>query len=264
MVDILKVGVVGCLGRMGRAIIAAITLFDGTEFVAGSEAPTHPNVGERMPGTQVIVSDSAKSVFEVADVVIDFTPPGNTAVHAALAAETKTALVVGTTGFDSSDSAALDQAAIATVIIQAGNFSLGVNVLMAITKQVAEKLGHEWDIEIVEMHHRDKVDAPSGTALMLAEAAAAGREETLDALRVDAREGYTGSREKGSIGFASLRGGAVIGEHDVIFASNSERISLSHKAENRTLFADGAVRAAAWTRGQKPGRYTMKDVLGID
>jgi len=264
MSDILKVGVVGCLGRMGQAIIESIAVFDGAEFVAGSEVPTHPNVGKRMSGSEVVVSSCAKSVFDLADVVIDFTPPGNTSAHAALAAETKTALVVGTTGFTASDSDALDQAAADTVIIQSGNFSLGVNLLMAITSQVAEKLGSEWDIEVVEMHHRDKVDAPSGTALMLAEAAASGRGTSLGDLRADVREGFTGERKKGSIGFASLRGGSVIGEHDVIFASNSERITLSHKAENRTLFADGAARAAVWTHGQKPGRYSMNDVLGIN
>jgi len=264
MADALKVGVVGCLGRMGQAIVSALALADGVEFVAGSEVSTHTGVGVCMPGTKGIVAASAKPVFDAADVVIDFTPPGNTSAHAILAAETKTALVVGTTGFSSDDSDALDQAAADTVIIQAGNYSLGVNILMAITKQVAEKLGIDWDIEVFEMHHRDKTDAPSGTALMLAEAAAAGRGQLLSDLRAEGPEGRNGERKKGSIGFASLRGGSVIGEHDVVFASNSERITLSHKAENRTLFADGAVRAAAWTQGQKPGRYTMKDVLALE
>jgi len=264
MADILKVGVVGCLGRMGQAIVAATGNFDGVEFVAGSEVSVHPGAGKRMPGTQVIVSDSAKAVFDAADVVIDFTPPGNTSVHAALALETGTALVVGTTGFSESDNAVLDQAATDTVIIQAGNFSVGVNLLVALAKQTAEKLGTEWDIEIVEMHHRDKIDAPSGTAEMLGEAAADGRGSTLAELRAEDRSGITGARKKGSIGFAALRGGSVIGEHDVVFASASERITLSHKAENRTLFADGAVRAALWAAGQKAGRYSMQDVLDFD
>lgn len=264
MAEDLKLGVVGCLGRMGQAIVAAIDNFDGAIFVAGSEVVTHPGAGKRMVGTQIFVSDSAKAVFEVADVVIDFTPPGNTAVHGALAAETGTPLVVGTTGFSGDDSAVLDQASIETVVVQAGNFSLGVNMMMAMAKQAAAKLGNEWDIEILEMHHRDKVDAPSGTAEMLGEAAAAARGDTLSNLRAGLREGNTGARKKGSIGFASLRGGSVIGEHEMIFASGSERITLSHKAENRTLFADGAVRAAIWAASQKPGRYSMQDVLGFD
>jgi len=264
MTDELKLGVVGCLGRMGQAIVAAINAAEGAAFIAGSEVATHPKVGARMPGTKVIVSDSAKSVFEAADVVIDFTPPGNSSVHAALAAETGASLVVGTTGFSEDDDAALNFAAEDTVIIQAGNYSLGVNLLMALVKQTAAKLGTDWDIEVVEMHHRHKVDAPSGTAVMLGEAAAGGRGKPLADLRANVRDGITGERETGSIGFSALRGGSVIGEHDVIFASGSERITLSHKAENRTLFADGAVRAALWAAGQKPGRYSMKDVLGIE
>lgn len=263
MADRLKVGVVGCLGRMGQAIVAATDAVDEADFVSGSEVATHPKVGARMPGTQVIVGDSAKAVFKEADVVVDFTPPGNTAIHAALAAETKTPLVVGTTGYTEDDNAALDHAAEDTVVIQAGNYSLGVNLLMSLVKDAAAKLGTDFDIEVVEMHHRHKVDAPSGTALMLGEAAAEGRGGTLDDFRAGVRDGITGEREKGSIGFAALRGGAVIGEHDVIFASGSERLTLSHKAENRALFADGAVRAAIWAVSQKPGRYSMKDVLGL-
>jgi len=264
MAETLKLGVVGCLGRMGQAIVAAVAEFDGADFIAGSEVSTHPGAGQRMPGTQVIVSDCAKTVFDSADVVIDFTPPGNTAAHAALAAEKKTALVVGTTGFSDDDNRVLDQAAADTVIIQAGNFSVGVNLMMALVEEAASKLGREWDIEIIDKHHRDKIDAPSGTAIMLGEAAAQGRGTTLDELRANERTTQMAARKKGSIGIASLRGGSVIGEHDVVFASNSERITLSHKAENRTLFADGAVRAAIWAANQKAGRYTMQDVLEFD
>ncbi|MFC3053657.1 4-hydroxy-tetrahydrodipicolinate reductase [Kordiimonas pumila] len=259
----LKVGVVGCLGRMGQAIIEVVSKTDGLVLVAGSEAVTHPKVGTCIPGTEVIITPDSNSVFEAADVVIDFTPPGNTAAHAVLAAEHKTALVVGTTGFSDTDNQSLDIAAEEVVIVQAGNYSLGVNLLKALTKQVAATLGTDWDIEIVEMHHRHKVDAPSGTAVMLGESAAEGRGTTLGTLRTPAREGITGERLEGSIGFSALRGGSVIGEHDVIFASGSERITLSHKAENRTLFADGAVRAALWTASQKKGRYSMMDVLGL-
>jgi 4-hydroxy-tetrahydrodipicolinate reductase len=263
MADQLKIGVVGCLGRMGQAIVASVAEATGAVFAAGSEVAVHPGVGKRMSGTDVIVGDDAREVFSAADVVIDFTPPGNTAAHAVLAAETGTALIVGTTGFTEDDNAAMDHAAEDTALVQAGNYSLGVNLLTALVKQAASKLGAEWDIEVLEMHHKHKVDAPSGTALMLGEAAAEGRDEKLDDIRADVRDGITGEREKGSIGFAALRGGSVIGEHDVIFASGSERLTLSHKAENRTLFADGAVRAAIWVAGQKPGRYTMTDVLGL-
>ncbi len=263
MADVLKLGVVGCLGRMGQAIVASIKAVSGAEFVAGSEVSTHPNVGMRMPGTDVIVFGEARQVFEASDVVIDFTPPGNTSAHAVMAAQSGTALVIGTTGFSADDNKAIDLAAQDTVIIQAGNYSLGVNLMMALVKEAAAKLGSDWDIEVLEMHHRDKVDAPSGTAIMLGEAAAEGRASTLEALRADMRDGITGAREKGTIGFAALRGGSVIGEHDVVFASSSERITLSHKAENRTLFADGAVRAAVWAATRQPGRYDMKDVLDI-
>lgn len=264
MTEVLKIGVVGCLGRMGQAIVEAISEVDGAVFVMGSEVAVHPGVGKRMPGTDVIVSDDAKAVFAVADVVIDFTPPGNTSAHAMLAAESETALVVGTTGFTPDDDAAMTHAGSHTVLVQAGNYSLGVNLLTSLVKSAASKLGPEWDIEVLEMHHRHKVDAPSGTALMLGEAAADGRGETLAHVRADVRDGITGEREKGSIGFAALRGGSVIGEHEVIFASGTERLVLSHKAENRSLFADGAVRAAVWAAGQKPGRYSMKDVLDLE
>ncbi|MBL4639438.1 MAG: 4-hydroxy-tetrahydrodipicolinate reductase [Kordiimonadaceae bacterium] len=264
MAEDIKVGIIGCLGRMGRANTEAIANASGAIVVAGSEMAGHPSLGETIPDTDVTITGNARSVFETADVVIDFTPPGNTAVHAVFAAETGTALVVGTTGLTALDEQALDAAAKSTVIIQAGNYSLGVNLLKALTKQLAAKLGTDWDIEIVEMHHKHKVDAPSGTAVMLGESAAEGRGATLDELRADVRDGITGERKEGSIGFSALRGGSVIGEHDVIFASPSERITLSHKAENRTLFADGAVRAAIWAANKEPGRYSMMDVLEID
>lgn len=264
MTEALKIGVVGCLGRMGQAIVEAIGAVDGAVFAAGSEVAVHPGVGTRLPGTDVIVGDDAKAVFAEADVVIDFTPPGNTSTHAMLAAESETALVIGTTGFTADDDTAMTLAGDHTALVQAGNYSLGVNLLTSLVKSAASKLGTEWDIEVLEMHHRHKVDAPSGTALMLGEAAADGRGEALADARADVRDGITGEREKGSIGFAALRGGSVIGEHEVIFASGTERLVLSHKAENRSLFADGAVRAALWAANQKPGRYSMKDVLDLE
>ncbi len=259
--QIVKVGILGGLGRMGQAIAAVVLSSKQTSIAALSEMSSHPKVGEEVCG--VILTDSAEAVFASSDVVVDFTPPGNTAKHAEMAAAGGTALVVGTTGLTDEDEAALTQAGNKTVIIQAGNYSLGVNLLMGLTKQAAAKLGTDWDIEIVEMHHKHKVDAPSGTALMLGDAAAEGRGKKLADIRADVRDGMTGVREEGSIGFSALRGGSVIGEHDVIFASGSERITLSHKAENRTLFADGAVRAAIWSQSQKVGRYSMMDVLGL-
>lgn len=262
MADALKIGIIGCLGRMGRVITEAVQEAPGAVFTAGSEIATHPEVGKPV-GEGVILSGAAADVFAASDVVIDFTPPGNTAAHAALAATIGTAYIVGTTGLTDEDHAALSRAGESVAVVQAGNFSLGVNMLLALVRDAASRLGDEWDIEVVEMHHKHKVDAPSGTALMLGEAAAKGRGVALGDVRTPAREGLTGERAAGTIGFSAIRGGAVIGEHDVIFASGSERLVLSHKAENRRLFADGAVRAALWAAAQKPGRYSMTDVLGL-
>jgi 4-hydroxy-tetrahydrodipicolinate reductase len=250
------------MGRMGRAITTRIITEEGAAFVAGSEIAAHEGIGRLVPGTDVALTDSAEAVFRAADVVIDFTPPGQTAAHAALAAAAGTAYVVGTTGLTAADDRAMDAAGARVPLIQAGNYSLGVNMLMLLVREAAVRLGTDWDIEVVETHHRHKVDAPSGTALMLGEAAAEGRGKPLASLRTPAREGITGERTEGSIGFSAIRGGAVIGEHDVIFASESERLVLSHKAENRGLFADGAVRAALWLAACGPGRYSMADMLG--
>ncbi|WP_417459395.1 4-hydroxy-tetrahydrodipicolinate reductase [Kordiimonas sp.] len=264
MADQVKVGILGVMGRMGQAVLKAVEENDDASFVAGCDRPRHPDIGAPITGTSVNLSATIEDVFEAADVVIDFTPPGDTAAHAGLAARHKKALVVGTTGLSGGDESALMIAAGSTRIMQAGNYSQGVNLLMALVRDAASKLGPEWDIDILEMHHRDKVDAPSGTALMLGDAAAEGRGASLDDLRTPAREGLTGERVEGTIGFAALRGGSVIGEHDVIFASGSERITLSHKAENRSLFADGAVRAALWLHSQPNGRYNMRHVLGLN
>ena len=189
--------------------------------------------------------------------------PKATVEFARLAAQSGTAHIIGTTGFDKISEAAIAEAATRIAIVKAGNMSLGVNLLVALTRQVAAALGNDFDIEIVEMHHRMKVDAPSGTALLLGEAAAAGRHVALKDKKVSGREGYTGPRKPGQIGFAALRGGTVVGDHTVIFAGASERIELSHKAEDRGIFARGALKAAQWGRGRKPGLYSMADVLGI-
>lgn len=258
-----KVGILGCMGRMGQALTSAVKAEPSLTLVIGSERPGHPLVGKTAPTLDVPITDHTDVVFDVADLVIDFTPPGNTERHADLATKSATKLLVGTTGLTASDEAALDAAAKQTAIMQAGNYSLGVNLLVELAREAAARLGPEWDAEILEMHHKHKVDAPSGTALMLGEAVATGRGAALEALRTPAREGITGEREEGSIGFAALRGGSVIGEHSVILASGSERITLSHRAENRGLFADGAVKAATWLASHGNGRYSMRDVLGI-
>lgn len=258
-----KVGILGIMGRMGQALAHAVVAEDALSLIIGSEMAGHALIGKTTPDGLATITDQAHIVFDASDLVIDFTPPGNTARHAALAAEKQTMLLVGTTGLTEQDESALDDAAKNVAIMQAGNYSLGINLLMSLVREAASRLEGGWDIDILEMHHRHKIDAPSGTALMLGEAAAAGRGVPLQSVRTPAREGITGEREEGSIGFAALRGGSVIGEHSVIIASESERLTLSHRAENRGLFADGAVRAAVWLSKQAPGRYSMRDVLGL-
>lgn len=242
----IKLGLLGAAGRMGQAVQAAA---DG--------------LADIMVVAAVDKGDPVRPVFEAADVVIDFTPPGHTAAHVAFAAEAGTAYVVGTTGLSDADQAALDAAGKTIAIVQAGNFSLGVNMLMALVEKAAASLPASFDIEVLEMHHRAKVDAPSGTATMLGEAAASGRAVQLKDVARRARDGVIGARPEGEIGFATLRGGAVIGEHSVIFAGDSERLELSHKAENRGLFADGALVAARFAARAQPARYSMVDVLGL-
>jgi 4-hydroxy-tetrahydrodipicolinate reductase len=201
--------------------------------------------------------------FARARAVVDFTSPEATVGFAKLAAQARLVHVVGTTGLAPEHHRALDLAAPHATIIQAGNMSLGVNLLTKLTQKVAEALDIEWDIEVVEAHHRLKVDAPSGTALMLGEAAAQGRGTTLEQAKTPARDGITGTRATGSIGFSAIRGGDIVGEHDVIFATEGERIVLRHMATDRAIFARGALKAAHWGLAQKPGRYDMMDVLGL-
>lgn len=258
-----KIGILGCMGRMGQALSAAVSQAPDLALVIGSERAGHALIGKTATEFDIPITDQTTVVFDAADLVIDFTPPGNTAAHARMAAEKKTKLLVGTTGLSADDEVALDSASRQVAVMQAGNYSVGVNVLISLVHETAARLDADWDAEIVEMHHRNKIDAPSGTALMLGEAVADGRGSPLPQLRTPMREGVTGAREPGSIGFASLRGGNVVGEHSVIFAGGSETITLSHRAENRMLFADGAVRAAHWLAKQGSGRYSMQDVLGL-
>jgi 4-hydroxy-tetrahydrodipicolinate reductase len=223
------------------------------------------DVGEAMGGAPlgVVVTDDPLEAFARAQAVIDFTTPAATVQFAALAAQARAVHVIGTTGLEPEHLRAISMAAHHAVIVRAGNMSLGVNLLVRMTRLVAEALDADWDIEVVEAHHRMKVDAPSGTALMLGEAAAAGRGVALDTVRDAGRDGITGARTRGDIGFASVRGGDVVGEHDVIFAGEGERIVLRHVATDRAIFARGALRAALWGQSQKPGDYDMMDVLGL-
>ncbi|MGQ0455956.1 MAG: 4-hydroxy-tetrahydrodipicolinate reductase [Hyphomicrobium sp.] len=265
----MKIAVMGAAGRMGRELIKAICATEGCRVSGGAEMPGAALIGAdlgALAGLEplgVTVSADAAAVISAADAILDFTSPKATAAFARLAAEHGVVHVIGTTGFDAASEAAVKDAAARTAIIKAGNMSLGVNLIASITKKVAAALGEDFDIEIVEMHHRSKVDAPSGTALMLGDAAAAGRGVDLAKRSVRARDGHTGARQRGDIGFATLRGGSVVGDHTVIFAGDGERIELTHLAADRGIFARGAVRAAQWGKGRAPGLYAMSDVLGI-
>lgn len=265
----MRIGVVGCTGRMGRMLIAQIASTPDCSVAGGTARAGSEAIGRDVglvAGLEplgVMVTDDPVGLFAVADAVIDFTTPEATARHAALAAQAGTVHVVGTTGLGIAEQEAIVRAARHAAIVQAPNMSLGVNLLTALVEQVARTLGPDFDIEILEMHHRRKVDAPSGTALGLGRAAAAGRGADLDAVAARARDGHTGARRKGDIGFAVLRGGDVVGDHLVTFAGEGERIELGHRASSRAIYAVGAVRAALWARTQPPGLYSMRDVLGI-
>lgn len=264
-----RIAVVGAAGRMGRMLIKTIDETPGCVLTAALERPTSGCVGQDaglvagVGDLGVLVTCDAQTAIAEADVVVDFTTPEASLAYAAIAAEAQTAHVVGTTGFTEADLEALKVFGEQTVIVQSGNMSLGVNILAAVVRKVASILGEDFDIEIVEMHHRQKVDAPSGTALLLGEAAAGGRGIELSERAVRGRDGITGARTPGDIGFASLRGGTVVGDHSVVFAGADERIVFQHVAEQRGLFARGAVKAAVWAKGQPAGYYDMADVLGL-
>lgn len=265
----LRVAVMGASGRMGQALIRAVQEADGVRLSGGTEIESSSAVGcdlGTLAGLDPLgfaVSSDAATVISAADAILDFTTPAASVRFARLAAEQGVIHVIGTTGFSAEDEAAIAEASTRTAIIKAGNMSLGVNLLVALTAKVAAALDADFDIEIVEMHHRNKVDAPSGTALMLAQAAADGRGVSLADAAVRARDGHTGVRRVGDIGIQALRGGTVVGDHSVIFAGNGEQITLSHHAEDRSIFARGAVKAALWAREKEPGLYSMIDVLGL-
>lgn len=265
----MKIAVLGASGRMGQMLIKAVDETEAATLFAVTERSGHDwigrDLGEAMGGSArgVIVQDDPLEVFASAEAVIDFTSPNASAEHAGLAAQARCVHVIGTTGFEDAHLAKIAAAARHTTIIRAGNMSLGVNLLTALTRQVAKSLDADWDIEIVEAHHKHKVDAPSGTALMLGEAAADGRGVALKDVADRGRDGITGARAKGDIGFTAIRGGDVVGEHDVIFAAAGERIVIRHLATDRMIFARGAIKAALWGKNRKPGEYAMTDVLGL-
>ena len=265
----MRLVVVGASGRMGRALIRAVTETDGAILAGAVERPGSPELGRdagEIAGIDklgVTLTDDALATFAHADGVLDFTSPVATVHFAELAAQARIVHVIGTTGCSAADDARFAAAARHAVLVKSGNMSLGVNLLAQLVREAARALGPEYDVEIVEMHHRMKVDAPSGTALMLGQAAAEGRRIPLSEHSVRSRDGNMGPRGLGDIGFATLRGGTVVGEHSVILAGPHERIELTHRAEDRSIFARGAVKAALWGMGRRPGLYSMADVLGL-
>lgn len=264
-----RIALMGAAGRMGRELIRAVTATPGCSVSGGIEPPGAAALGAdlgELAGVGrlgVAVTSDALELIARSDAILDFTVPKATVEVAGLAANARIVHVIGTTGLTDADEAAIAAAARHAVIVKAGNMSLGVNLLAALTRKVAAALDPDFDIEILEIHHNRKVDAPSGTALMLGEAAAEGRGLSLKEHSVRSRNGHTGARRRGDIGFATLRGGDVVGEHTVMFVADGERIELTHKATDRGIFARGAVKAALWGRGRKPGLYAMSDVLGI-
>jgi 4-hydroxy-tetrahydrodipicolinate reductase len=265
----LKLGIVGCAGRMGQMLVRTAAASDRCLVVGGSEQPRSAAVGRDLglvagiDALGVSVTDDPAELFGQADAVLEFTSPAATVQHVELAAKKKKIHVIGTTGFEPPQMAVLHRAAKQTAVIMAPNMSVGLNLLLRMVEQMARTLDPDWDIEILEMHHRHKVDAPSGTALALGRAAAGGRGTDLDHVGKRARDGITGARRRGDIGFAVLRGGDVVSDHRVIFASEGERVELTHIATSREIYARGALRAALWAQGRPPGLYSMADVLGL-
>jgi 4-hydroxy-tetrahydrodipicolinate reductase len=266
----MRLAIAGAAGRMGRVLTRIVNETPGAEVAGGIETRGSAHVGADMGvlagigALGVTISDDALSLCTQIDGIIDFTVPAATLALAELSAQARIVHVIGTTGIDAEGDAKIKAAARHARIIKSGNMSLGVNLLAVMVKKVAAALGEDFDIEVLEMHHRHKIDAPSGTALLLGEAAADGRGIDLAARSVRVRDGHTGARPVGDIGFATLRGGSVVGDHTVMFAGAAERIELSHKAESRDIFARGAVKAALWGMDRKPGLYSMIDVLGLE
>ncbi len=269
MTDTPGIVVTGASGRMGQMLVQMVSASDRCNLVAALVRSGHPwigqDVGTAMGGAAlgVTVTDDPVAAFARAQAVLDFTTPAATVGFAGLAAQARAVHVIGTTGLSDVDIAAIDRAAHHAVIVRAGNMSLGLNLLVQLTRKIAAALDDDYDIEIIEAHHRHKVDAPSGTALMLGAAAAEGRGVVLADVSDSGRDGITGARTRGDIGFSAVRGGDIVGEHDVMFAADGERITLRHVATDRRIFARGALRAALWGQDRDPGHYDMMDVLGL-
>ena len=264
-----KVSVLGASGRMGSKIIKKITESSTIDLHFAVEHKGHAwigeDCGEKLLGraNNVFITDDLKLALDGAEAVIDFSTPDTSLGCVKVCAQTDTAHVIGTTGFDLEQENEIGEYAKKVVVVKAGNMSLGINVLTSLVRKISSSLDLDFDIEILEMHHRNKVDAPSGTALMLGEAAARGKGKSLSELRMAARDGISGGREKGKIGFASLRGGGVVGEHEVSFTSDLERISIKHEAFSRAIFVNGAIKAALWSKEKEPGLYDMSNVLNL-
>jgi len=252
------IGIFGAKGRMGQAI-AQVAAEQGIAVAGGTDAQGGGTIGA---DGATITTDPA-ALAATADILIDFSSPRALQANLDACVAAGKPLVIGTTGLEAAQHAAIDAAARSIPVLQTGNTSLGVNLLAALVREAATRLGDDWDIEIVEMHHRHKVDAPSGTALLLGQAAADGRAIDLASHSARGRDGITGARKAGDIGFAALRGGSVAGDHMVVLAGEGERIELAHRAESRIIFARGAIKAAQWLIGKAPGRYGMADVLGL-
>jgi 4-hydroxy-tetrahydrodipicolinate reductase len=269
MAEIPGITITGASGRMGQMLLKTVLDSDRARLVGAVERSGHAwvgrDVGEAMGGQAngIIVTDDPLEAFAISQAVIDFTTPAATLEFAALTAQARAVHIIGTTGMNAAEIEQLEPASRHAVIVRAGNMSLGVNLLTKLTEKVAAALDADFDIEIIETHHHHKVDAPSGTALMLGEAAAVGRGVNLNDVRESGRDGMTGARKRGDIGFVAIRGGDVVGEHDVLFAGAGERIILRHMATDRSIFARGALKAALWGQTQKPGHYDMMDVLGL-
>lgn len=265
----MKIGVTGCAGRMGRMLMARVMMTEGCQLAGGSERHESGFVGRDVGEVAgvgplgIAVTGYAYELFKESDAVLDFTSPSASVEHARIAADTGKILIIGTTGINEEQFEEIKLQAQKTRIVAAPNMSIGVNVLLALAEKVASIMNTSYDIEIVEMHHRNKVDAPSGTALGLGKAVAKGRKVDLNKVASFARQGNVGARPAGEIGFATLRGGDVVGDHTVVFAGDGERLELTHKASSREVFANGAIQAALWAQNMPAGLYTMQDVLGL-
>ncbi|QQS10526.1 MAG: 4-hydroxy-tetrahydrodipicolinate reductase [Rhodospirillales bacterium] len=265
----MDIAITGAGGRMGQMLVRQVAKTPGARLVAATEAPggnllgrdAGENAGVDRLG--VALSSDASAAIGLAKAVIDFTVPAATVAHAAVAASKGVAMVIGTTGLSPDQAKAIEAAAAKVPVVWSANMSLGVNILLALVERTAALLDADYDIDILEMHHRHKIDAPSGTALALGRAAASGRAVALEKVWRKSRDGHTGARPLGEIGFATLRGGDEVGFHTVMYAGVGERLELTHRAFSREIYANGAVRAARWTEGRAPGLYTMKDVLGL-